>query len=161
MKIAVYPGSFDPITNGHLDIIQRAVKLFDQVVVAVARREEKHPLFTVEEREDLCRKVLAQYPNTVVTSFSDLLVDFTRRMKADTIIRGLRAVLDFDYEFQMVLTNRKIAPDVDTVFLLPSERYFYLSSSMVKEIAALGGPVSCFVPPAALEALKMKYATCH
>jgi pantetheine-phosphate adenylyltransferase len=161
VKIAVYPGSFDPITNGHLDIIQRAVKLFDQVIVAVARREEKHPLFTPEEREELCRKVLAQYPNIVVTSFSDLLVDFTRRMKADTIIRGLRAVLDFDYEFQMVLTNRKIAPDVDTVFFLPSERYFYLSSSMVKEIAALGGPVSCFVPKDALDALKTKFATCH
>ena len=161
MKIAVYPGSFDPITYGHLDIVQRAVRLFDKVVVAVALREEKHPLFSVEEREVLARKVLAQFPNIEVTNFSDLLVDFARRVKADTVIRGLRAVLDFDYEFQMVLTNRKIAPDVDTVFLLPSEKYFYLSSSMVKEIASLGGPVSCFVPPAALEALKSKFPACH
>jgi pantetheine-phosphate adenylyltransferase len=137
-----------------MDIIQRAAKVFDKVVVSVALREEKHPLFTVEEREALCREVLSGFSNIAVTSFADLLVDFARRMKADTIIRGLRAVLDFDYEFQMVLTNRKIAPDVDTVFFLPSERYFYLSSSMVKEIASLGGPVSCFVPPAALEALK-------
>lgn len=161
MKTAVYPGSFDPITNGHLDIIERAVRLFDKVIVAVARREEKRPLFSVTEREQLVRQVVTCFPNVEVTSFSDLLVDFARRMNADIVIRGLRAVLDFDYEFQMVLLNRKLAPTVDTVFLLPSEKYFYLSSSMVKEIAALGGAVSCFVPPAVLAALKSRYPVCQ
>ena len=161
MRTAVYPGSFDPITNGHLDIIQRAVHLFDKVIVAVALREEKHPLFTMEERQELTRKVVSRFNNVEVTSFGDLLVDFAHRVQAQTIIRGLRAVLDFDYEFQMVLTNRKIAPDIDTVFLLPSEKYFYLSSSMVKEIASLGGPVSCFVPPEALAALQEKLPKCH
>jgi pantetheine-phosphate adenylyltransferase len=161
LKIAVYPGSFDPITNGHLDIVQRAVKLFDRVIIAVATREVKHPLFTVEERADLVRKVTSGFPNVQVASFETLLVDFVRSVEAATVIRGLRAVLDFDYEFQMVLTNRKIAPDIDTVFFLPSEKYFYLSSSMVKEIAGLGGPVSCFVPGAVLDALKGKFPGCR
>lgn len=161
MRVAVYPGSFDPITHGHLDIIQRASRLFDKVIVAVALREEKHPMFTMEERVELTRKVLKKFDNIEVTSFDDLLVDFAHRVKAQTIVRGLRAVLDFDYEFQMVLTNRKIAADIDTVFLLPSEKYFYLSSSMVKEVAVLGGPVSCFVPPDALAALQAKNPKCH
>lgn len=161
MPIAVYPGSFDPITNGHLDIVERAVRLFDRVVVAVARRQEKQPLFSVEEREALVRQTLASFPTVTVTSFSDLLVDFAHRMNAGIVIRGLRAVLDFDYEFQMVLLNRKLSPELETIFLLPSERYFYLSSSMVKEIAALGGAVSCFVPPPVLAALKARYPSCH
>lgn len=161
MKTAVYPGSFDPITNGHLDIVQRAVKLFDHVIVGVALREAKHPIFSLEERVALAKEVLAGYPNVEVTGFADLLVDFVRSRGACTIIRGLRAVLDFDYEFQMVLTNRKIAPDVDTVFFLPSEKYFYLSASTVKEIAGLGGPVSCFVPAPVLEALRAKFPGCH
>jgi pantetheine-phosphate adenylyltransferase len=161
MKTAVYPGSFDPITNGHLDIVVRASKVFDRVIVAVARRDEKRPAFPVRERVVLARRVLASYPNVTVTSFSDLLVDFALRSKANTIIRGLRAVIDFDYEFQMVLTNRKIAPDIDTVFFLPSERYVYLSSSTVKEIARLGGPVSCFVPKATMAALRRKFPGCR
>jgi pantetheine-phosphate adenylyltransferase len=161
LKQAVYPGSFDPITNGHLDIIHRAVKLFDKVIVGIASRAEKNPLFRLEERVELAQRVLVNCPNVEVTSFSDLLVEFARRSQAGTIIRGLRAVLDFDYEFQMVLTNRKIAPDIDTVFFLPSERYFYLSSSMVKEIAQLGGPVSCFVPEPVLEALRVRFPGCH
>ena len=161
MKIAVYPGSFDPITNGHLDIVERAVKLFDRVILAVARREAKRPLFTPDERAALAREVTAGFPNVEVARFDNLLVDFVRERGAGTVIRGLRAVLDFDYEFQMVLTNRKIAPDVDTVFFLPSERYFYLSSSMVKEIASLGGPVSCFVAKPVLEALRTKFPNCR
>ena len=161
MKCAVYPGSFDPITNGHLDIVERAVRLFDRVTLGVARREAKHPLFSVEERVALARQVTARFPNVEVAGFDNLLADFVRSAGAGTVIRGLRAVLDFDYEFQMVLTNRKIAPDIDTVFFLPSERYFYLSSSMVKEIASLGGPVSCFVPEPVLKALQTRFPGCR
>ncbi|MEO0107789.1 MAG: pantetheine-phosphate adenylyltransferase [candidate division WOR-3 bacterium] len=161
MKKAVYPGSFDPITNGHLDIVERAVQLFDQVLVGVAVRAEKNPLFTVEERVRLAQESLASFPSVKVTSFNDLLVDFVRREQARTVIRGLRAVLDFDYEFQMVLTNRKIAPEIETVFFLPSEKYFYLSSTLVKEIARLGGPLACFVPEPVRAALHQRYAGCR
>jgi len=161
MKTAVYPGSFDPITNGHLDIIHRATKLFDKVIVGVALRADKRPVFSLDERVAQVREVTARCPAVEVMGFSDLLVDFAHRVKALTVIRGIRAVMDFDYEFQMVLTNRKIAQDIDTVFFLPSEKYFYLSSHTVKEIASLGGPVSCFVPAEVLAALKVKFPNCR
>ncbi|MEO0078727.1 MAG: pantetheine-phosphate adenylyltransferase [candidate division WOR-3 bacterium] len=153
MKIAVYPGSFDPVTLGHLDVIRRASRLFDRVVVAVARREEKHPLFTWRERARLVRAVTKDLAAVEVRTFDCLLVDFAREVNAQAVIRGMRAVMDFDYEFQMALTNRKLAPDLETVFLPPSERFFYLSSSLVRELAARGGELSCFVPEPVARAL--------
>ncbi len=158
MKIAVYPGSFDPITNGHIDIVRRASKLFDKIIVAVARREQKKPIFSLEERVNLAKKALANQKNVEVIGFSNLLIDFVREQKACTIIRGIRAVVDFDYEFQMVVTNRKLAPEIETIFFMPSAKYFYLSASLVKEIAALGGKISCFVPKPVAQALKRKFA---
>lgn len=157
MKRAVYPGSFDPITLGHLDIVERASKLFDEVIVAVAKREEKNPLFSWEERIELARQATAGLERVKVEGFDGLLVDFVRNRNACAIIRGLRAVMDFDYEFQMALTNRKLAGELETVFFLPSEKYFYLSSSLVRELARAGGELSCFAPPAAVAALKRKF----
>lgn len=156
MKKAVYPGSFDPITLGHLDIIERASRLFDEVVVAVAKREEKKPLFSWKERIELARLATAGLNQVKVEGFDGLLVDFVRSQNAGTIIRGLRAVMDFDYEFQMALTNRKLAGDLETVFFLPSEKYFYLSSSLVRELARVGGELSCFAPPVVIQALRNK-----
>ncbi len=156
MRVAVYPGSFDPITLGHLDIIERAVTLFDEVIVAVARREEKNPLFSWEERVALAKQATAGMKGVRVEGFDGLLVDFVRRQGARTVIRGLRAVMDFDYEFQMALTNRKLAPEVETVFFVPSEKYFYLSSSLVRELARAGGELSCFAPAVVVAALKQK-----
>ncbi len=156
MRVAVYPGSFDPITLGHLDIIERAVSLFDEVIVAVARREEKNPLFSWEERVALAKQATAGMKGVRVEGFDGLLVDFVRRQGARTVIRGLRAVMDFDYEFQMALTNRKLAPEVETVFFVPSEKYFYLSSSLVRELARAGGELSCFAPAVVVAALKQK-----
>lgn len=153
MKIAVYPGSFDPVTLGHLDVVKRATRLFDRVIVAVASRQEKHPLFPWRERVRLVREVTKDMVAVEVRSFDCLLVDFARQAKAQAVIRGMRAVMDFDYEFQMALTNRKLAPDLETVFLPPSERYFYLSSSLVRELAARGGELSCFVPEPVARAL--------
>lgn len=161
MKVAVYPGSFDPITNGHIDIIKRASKIFDKIIVAVAKQEQKKPVFTLEERVELAKKSLAFQKNVEVKGFSKLLIDFVREQKACTIIRGIRAVVDFDYEFQMVVTNRKLAPEVETIFFMPSAQYFYLSASLVKEIAALGGRISCFVPKPVAQALKKKFINCY
>ncbi|MDH5186633.1 MAG: pantetheine-phosphate adenylyltransferase [candidate division WOR-3 bacterium] len=161
MKIAVYPGSFDPITNGHIDIVKRAAKIFDRIIVAVARREQTKPLFTLEERVALANEVLGRLENVEVTGFSNLLIDFVRAKKACTIIRGIRAVVDFDYEFQMVVTNRKLDPRIETIFFMPSAQYFYLSASLVKEIAALGGRVSCFVPSTVVRNLKKKFTNCY
>ena len=157
MKIAVYPGSFDPITNGHIDIVKRAATIFDRIIVAVAKREQKKPIFTLEERVTLAKKVLVDLKNVEVTGFKNLLIDFARDKKACTIIRGIRAVVDFDYEFQMVVTNRKLASEIETIFFMPSAEYFYLSASLVKEIAALGGRISCFVPKPVAQALKKKF----
>jgi pantetheine-phosphate adenylyltransferase len=156
MKTAVYPGSFDPITLGHLDVVRRAARLFDKVVVAVAKREEKHPLFTWTERVKLVRQATAGLKGVEVRAFDTLLVDLVHETGATAVVRGMRAVMDFDYEFQMALTNRKLAPDFETVFFLPSEKYFYLSSSLVREVASRGGEVTCFVPDPVARALRRK-----
>ncbi|MEO0102096.1 MAG: pantetheine-phosphate adenylyltransferase [candidate division WOR-3 bacterium] len=156
MKRVVYPGSFDPITNGHLDIIKRARQLFDAVIIGVAKREEKKLLFSLEERVALVKEVTKDWHNVEVHPFTCLLVDFVREKGANAIIRGIRAVADFDYEFQMALTNRKIAPDIETIFLLPSQEYIFLSASLVKEITSMGGCVKNFVPKPVEEALRKK-----
>ena len=155
MRTAIYPGSFDPLTNGHLDIIQRAARLFDRVIVAVARNEDKKPLFTLKERLDLVRRGVEGFPNVQADSFATLLVDYAKQKKAQAIIRGLRAVSDFEFEFQLALMNRKLDGDVETIFMMPRESYTFLSSRIVKEIARLGGDVGCFVPePVRLALLK-------
>src|SRR3954465_12297684 len=156
MRRAIYPGSFDPVTNGHLDVVERAAKLFDEVIVAVAQNAEKSPLFTLEERLDLLRSTLGGYPTVRIGQFDGLLVEFARKEGACAIIRGLRAVSDFEFEFQMALMNRKLQGSVETIFLMPKEDYTYLSSRLVKEIARLGGNVSAFVPPAVKTALANK-----
>ena len=146
MKIAVYPGSFDPITNGHLDVIERAAKLFDKVIVAVIRNPEKTPSFSLEDRLQMLKRSIDRFHNVSVDSFDGLLVEYARRKKARAIVRGLRAVSDFDYEFQMALTNRRMAPEIETIFLMTDYRYSYLSSSFVRQIVALGGDISGLVP---------------
>ena len=156
MAIAIYPGTFDPITNGHTDLIQRAAKLFDKVIVAVAASSGKRPRFSLQERVDLANQVLASVKKIEIIEFDTLLVDFTRQCKADVILRGLRAVSDFEYEFQLAGMNRRLAPEVETMFLTPAEKFAYISSSLVKEIAALGGNVSEFVHPLVVEALNGK-----
>jgi len=157
-KIAVYPGSFDPPTNGHLDVLRRAAKLAGTLYVAVATNTSKKPLFTVEERVELLRKTTADVPNVKVDHFNGLLVDYAQQVGASAIFRGLRAVSDFEYEFQMALTNRQLNKDVETLFLMPSEEYSYLSSHMIKEIARLGGNLSPFVPPEVAELMRHKHA---
>ncbi|RMD81804.1 MAG: pantetheine-phosphate adenylyltransferase [Candidatus Dadabacteria bacterium] len=155
---AVYPGSFDPITNGHLDIVRRALSIFDHVIVAVAYNQEKQSgLFTPEERVELIREVTADLDGRLtIDSFHGLLVDYVRSVGANTIVRGLRAVADFDYEFQMALMNRHLAGDVETVFLMADEAHFYTSSRLVKEVVALGGDVSGLVPPPVVRRLEAK-----
>ena len=157
-RIAIYPGSFDPITNGHLDVIERAAKMFDKVIVAVARNAEKHPLFTAEERVALARTACRRLRNVSVDGFAGLLVEYARRQKARVVVRGLRAVSDFEFEFQLALMNRKLEPEVETIFLMPKDEYTFISSRLVKEIAALGGDVSDFVPVAVQRSLKQKLA---
>jgi pantetheine-phosphate adenylyltransferase len=157
-KIAVYPGSFDPITYGHMDIIKRALKIFDKVIVAVARNSGKNALFPIEERIDLIRAVLAGNDRVDVDTFDGLLVDYVQSRNASVIIRGLRAVSDFEYEFQLAQINRGITLDVETLFMMTSVPYSYLSSSVVKEISSLKGPVDSLVPPLVKKALEMKFA---
>ena len=156
MKTAVYPGTFNPITNGHTDLVQRAARLFDRVIVAIAANPGKAPAFPLEQRVDLAREVLAGLPNVEVCSFDNLLVDFVRQRGAAVILRGLRAVSDFEYEFQLASMNRQLAPDIETVFLTPAEQYAFVSSSLVREIAALGGDVSPFVHARVVAALKAR-----
>ncbi|WP_323000901.1 pantetheine-phosphate adenylyltransferase [Denitromonas sp.] len=152
----IYPGTFDPLTRGHEDLVRRASLLFRKVVVAVAASASKGPIFTLEERVDLARTVLAAYDNVEVVGFSGLLMDFVQARDARVILRGLRAVSDFEYEFQMAGMNRKLFPDVETVFLTPDEEYMFISATMVREIARFGGDVSQFVQPSVLERLRLK-----
>ncbi|HTI72059.1 MAG TPA: pantetheine-phosphate adenylyltransferase [Candidatus Limnocylindria bacterium] len=156
MRIAVYPGSFDPLTNGHLDVVQRASRLFDKVIVAVARNDAKQALFTMEERRDLVAEALADLPNVEADLFEGLLVNYVVNQGACVIVRGLRAISDFEFEFQLALMNRKLNEHVETVFLMPKDTYSFLSSRMVKEIARLGGDISAFVPPHVCRALARK-----
>lgn len=156
-RIAVYPGTFDPITNGHLDIIERGLKLFDGLVVAIAESPVKEPLFTVDERIKMVKESVKKYKNVQVESFDCLLIDYLHKKKAGIILRGLRVISDFEYEFQMALTNRKLAPDIETVFMMTAEGYAYLSSRFIKEIARLGGRFDCFVPPNVAKMVKGKF----
>jgi pantetheine-phosphate adenylyltransferase len=156
MKTAIYPGTFDPITNGHLDIIERAIKMFDKVIVMVARNSAKNPMFSDQERVDLIRAAVRKYKRVEVASFQGLLVEYAKKRKATAILRGLRAISDFEYEFQLALMNRKLNESVETVFLMPSEKYTYLNSTIVREIARLGGDVSEFVPPVVQNAFARK-----
>jgi pantetheine-phosphate adenylyltransferase len=157
-RCAVYAGTFDPLTLGHLDLAERAARTFDRLVLAVARDTKKHCLFDVEERCAMAAASLAHVPQVEVVAFSGLLVDWAREQGIKTLVRGLRAFSDFEYEFQMALTNRKLAPDVETLFLMPCEDFSYVSSSMVKEIASLGGDVDRFVPAPVADALRARFA---
>jgi pantetheine-phosphate adenylyltransferase len=156
MRRAIYPGSFDPVTNGHVDVIERARKLFDEVIVAVAHNDTKSPMFTLEQRLELLRSTIGKIDNVRVDHFDGLLVEFARKQDACAVIRGLRAISDFEFEFQMALMNRKLEAQVETIFLMPKEEYTYLSSRIVKEIARLGGDVSAFVPAPVAKALAAK-----
>ena len=159
MKIAVYPGTFDPVTNGHMDIMQRAAAQFDQVVVGVLRNSSKSPLFSAEERVNILKEVTKDIPNITVKTFTGLSVNFCRECGAAVMIRGLRAVTDFEYELQMAQTNRILAPDIDTMLMVTNLKYAYLSSTIVKELASYGEDVTRFIPAYAASAVKEKYAS--
>jgi len=157
VKTIVYPGTFDPITNGHVDLVERASRLFHRVIVAIASSKKKQPLFNLEERIDLAKKSLSHLDNIEVLGFDYLLVNFVNDKGADAILRGLRAVSDFEYEFQLANMNRALSPEVESIFLTPSEKFSYISSSLVKEIGSLGGDINAFVPPCVTEALAKKF----
>lgn len=157
MRTVVYPGSFDPFTNGHLDIVHRAARLFDKVIVAVAKNESKNPLFSMGDRLELVRQSISELSNVDVVSFEGLLVEYVEANGAQAVIRGLRAVSDFEFEFQLALMNRKLNERVETIFMMPKDTYTFLSSRIVKEIARLGGDVQSFVPPAVVKALRKKF----
>jgi pantetheine-phosphate adenylyltransferase len=159
MKICIYPGTFDPVTYGHLDVLERAAKLFERVTVAVAISSTKDALFNAEQRVELVRANLGHLPNVDVLSFEGLLVEFARKHQAHAIIRGLRALSDFEFEFNMALMNRHLEPKVETLFVMPKEAYSYTSSTLVKQIAKLGGDVAKFVPPNVAAALQQRYRT--
>ena len=156
MQRAVYPGTFDPMTMGHVDLVRRASKLFDSVIIAIASSDSKKPMFSLEERIEIGNKIFADDPNVEVVGFSGLLVNFAKDNDANILIRGLRVVADFEYEFQLANMNRAMSPDIESVFLTPKEEYSYISSSLVKEIATMGGDVTRFVDPVTLEALNQK-----
>lgn len=158
MKHCIYPGTFDPFTNGHLDVLERAARLFDRLTVAVALDSTKKPLFTPEERVAMIRPNVKRFRHVRVVSFDGLLVEFARREKACAIIRGLRALSDFEFEFNMALMNRHLEPEVETIFVMPNESYSYTSSTLVRQIAKLGGDVSNFVPPNVARALRRSFA---
>jgi len=154
---AVYPGTFDPVTNGHLDVIERASSLFDKIIVTIALNTNKKPMFSKEERKDMLVNVTKKFGNVVVDDFSGLLVDYVLKKKASVIIRGLREVSDFEYEFQMSLTNRKLVPSITTIFLMPNEKYTYLNSSLIRELSSFKADVRSFVPAYVLKKLKQKF----
>lgn len=156
MRTAIYPGSFDPLTNGHLDVIERAVKLFDRVIIAVAKNEGKQPLFSLNERLDLVRGAIKNIPTAEADTFDSLLVDYVNKRNAQAIVRGLRAISDFEFEFQLALMNRKLNEKIETIFMMPKDTYTFLSSRIIKEIARLGGDISTFVPPHVRAALMEK-----
>lgn len=158
MVTAVYPGSFDPVTRGHLDLVERSLHLFDSITVAVAENSSKTPVFSLEERQEILREVLPQTPRVQVAAFRGLVVDFCRAHGFSAILRGLRTVADFEYEFQMALTNRHLNPEVETIFVMPSEQYSYVSSSLIKDVVRHGGDVSKFLPPAVETRLRQRLA---
>jgi pantetheine-phosphate adenylyltransferase len=145
--IAIYPGSFDPITNGHLDLIERGAKLVDKLIVSILRNDSKQPLFTVEDRMEMLQEVIGRFPNVELDCFDGLLVDYAARREATVILRGIRAISDYEFELQMALMNRRLAPNIETVFLMAGEAYSYISSRLVKEVFSLGGNISGLVPP--------------
>lgn len=158
MRTVLYPGTFDPITNGHIDLVERACRLFDNVIVAVAASTRKNPLFSLEQRVQLAQQTLSHLPNVKVVGFDILLVEFVKQQKAQAVLRGLRAVSDFEYEFQLANMNRALAPDMESIFLTPAEHLSFISSSIVREIAMLGGDVSKFVAPVVEAALRERFA---
>ncbi len=157
--LAIYPGSFDPVTNGHLDLIERASNIFGRLIVAVLRNDDKAPLFSLAERMEMLRESTQAFPNVEVDSFDGLLVDYARRVEARVLLRGIRAVSDYEYELQMAMMNRRLEPQLETVFMIPAEAYSYVSSRMVREIAQLGGSVSGLVPPEVERRLRVKVVT--
>jgi len=158
-RIAVYPGTFDPVTNGHVDLVERSLRMFDKVIVAIAANPKKTPLFSLQERIDMFRKALGRRSNVMIEGFDCLLVDYMKEKKAVGLIRGLRAVSDFEYEMQMALMNRRLDEDIETVFLMPSEEYSFITSTIVKEAASYGGNVSSLVPKIVVQKLKKKFGT--
>jgi len=157
MRTVIYPGSFDPLTNGHLDLVQRAARLFDRVIVAVARSESKHPLFSLEDRLRMVAQAIRPIPHAEGDSFDGLLIEYAEKRGAQAVIRGLRAVSDFEFEFQLALMNRKLNESIETIFMMPKDTYTFLSSRIVKEIASLGGNVSAFVPEHVRAALAERF----
>ena len=155
--IAIYPGSFDPITNGHLDLIERGCRLFDKLIVSILRNETKQPLFSVEERVEMLREVVSAYPNAVVDCFDGLLVDYASQNGATVLLRGIRAISDYEYELQMALMNRRLQPAIETVFLMASEAHSFVSSRLVKEVYGLGGNIEGLVPPAVEARLRKRF----
>ena len=155
---AIYPGTFDPLTNGHLDLIARGAKIFSHLVVAILNNSEKQPLFSVQERVDMITETTREFDNVSVSTFDGLLVEFARQQQAQALLRGIRAISDYEYEFQMALMNRRLAPQLETVFMMPAEKYSYVSSRLIREVFRLGGSVEGLVPPSVVERMKARAA---